>query len=61
MRDSASLKRSASFGMASEEAIALWTPLRGAAVFETVSSSVPDVLLIEMGAHTRTCTWNHGR
>jgi hypothetical protein len=44
VRDSASLKRSVSFGMASEEAIALWTPLRGAAVFGTVSSSMPDVL-----------------
>ena len=31
--------------MAEHQRIALWTPLRGAAVFETVSSSMPDVLL----------------
>ena len=31
--------------LAEHQRIALWTPLRGAAVFRTVSSSMPDVLL----------------
>jgi hypothetical protein len=31
--------------MAEHQRLALWTPLRGAAVFRTVSSSMPDVLL----------------
>lgn len=31
--------------LAEHQRIALWTPFYGAAVFETVSSSVPDVLL----------------
>lgn len=34
--------------MAEHQRIALWTPLRGAAVFETVSSSMPDVLLFNL-------------
>ena len=37
--------------LAEHQRIALWTPLRGAAVFETVSSSVPDVLRFKMCPH----------
>lgn len=33
--------------LAEHQSLALWTPLRGAAVFETVSSSMPDVLLLK--------------
>lgn len=33
--------------LAEHQRLALWTPLQGAAVFETVSSSVPDVLLLK--------------
>jgi len=32
--------------MAEHQRIALWTPSGGAAVFETVSSSMPDVLQV---------------
>jgi hypothetical protein len=39
--------------MAEHQRIALWTPLRGAAVFGTVSSSMPDVLRFEKSARTR--------